>query len=71
LGFTFDISPVKTEAAAIANVINEYRRAVTCGEVDPDVYIPRFNAALKSAGLDMFIAEKQRQLDTWLAKNSH
>ena len=66
LGFAFDLSPVKTEAAAIANVCNEYKRALGCGEVDPAVYIPKFNEALKAAGVDTFIAECQKQLDAWV-----
>ena len=42
------------------------KRALGCGEVDPAVYIPKFNEALKAAGVDTFIAECQKQLDAWV-----
>lgn len=67
LGFTFDSTPVKTEFAAVSNVISQYRIALECGALDPDKALPEFNAKLKDAGIDKIIAEKQKQLDVWAA----
>lgn len=69
LGFTFDSSSVKSEYTAVNNVISQYYGALECGSVDPEVELPKFIQALKEAGIDTIIAEKQRQLDAWLAEN--
>ncbi|MGG4143627.1 ABC transporter substrate-binding protein [Paenibacillus algorifonticola] len=65
LGFTFDPTPVKTEAAAIGNVLTQYRLPLETGSVDPDKVLPKFIENLKTAGIDKVIAEKQKQLDEW------
>ncbi|UQZ85640.1 Bacterial extracellular solute-binding protein [Paenibacillus konkukensis] len=65
LGFTFDASPVKTEVTAVSNVINQYRRGLECGVLDPDKELPNFISKLKDAGIDKIVAEKQKQLDQW------
>lgn len=67
LGFTFDSSPVKTEYAAVSNVLSQYRIALECGALDPGKMLPEFIAKLKDAGIDKIIAEKQKQLDAWAA----
>lgn len=68
LGFNFDVEPVKNEAAAIISVYNQYMPSLFTGSVDPDVVLPQALAKLKEAGVDKYIAEQQRQLDTWLKK---
>jgi len=68
-GFTFDSTPVKNEITALANVVNQYKLPLECGEVDPAEMLPQFIAKLKDAGIEKVIAEKQRQLDTWAAAN--
>ncbi len=68
LGFTFDSAPVKTEIAALTNVMNQYRLGLETGTLDPDKTLPEFLSKLKSAGIDKVIAEKQKQLDEWAAK---
>ncbi|TBL79898.1 ABC transporter substrate-binding protein [Paenibacillus thalictri] len=65
LGFTFNTDPVKTEIAALTNVVNQYKMGLETGTVDPDVNLPKFIAALKSAGIDKVVGEKQKQLDEW------
>lgn len=65
--FSFDSGAVKTEIAALNNVTNEYRFGLENGEMDPDVYLPKFRQALKEAGIEKVIAEKQAQLDAWAA----
>lgn len=67
-GFTFDSSPVKTEYSSVLNVINQYLPGLNCGSLDPDKEIPNFVKKLKEAGMDKIVAEKQKQLDAWLAK---
>lgn len=65
LGFVFDASPVKTEVAAVSNVVTQYRLPLETGSVDPAKLLPEFIEKLKAAGLDKIIAEKQKQLDEW------
>ncbi|WP_123043388.1 ABC transporter substrate-binding protein [Cohnella candidum] len=67
LGFTFDQTPVKTEVAAVQNVLNQYKMALEWGTVDPAKVLPEFNKKLKDAGLEKIITEKQKQLDEWAA----
>ncbi|MGO4546246.1 extracellular solute-binding protein [Paenibacillus sp. 2TAB23] len=69
LGFTFDSSPVKTEFAAVTNVLSQYRVALECGALDPDKALPEFIAKLQDAGIDKVITEKQKQLDAWAASS--
>ena len=67
LGFVFDSEPVKSEVGALANVIKQYQVAIDRGAVDVDSVLPEYIAALKAAGLDAVIAEKQKQFDEFLA----
>lgn len=66
-GFTFDTAPVSTEYTAVTNVYNQYQKTIEFGFADPETSIDEMNAAMKTAGLDKIIEEKQRQLDEWLA----
>ncbi|MGN6711609.1 ABC transporter substrate-binding protein [Anaerocolumna jejuensis] len=68
-GFIFDSSPVKNEYTSVINVINQYLPVLRCGSVDPVTELPDFIAKLKEAGMDKIIAEKQKQLDAYLAEN--
>lgn len=67
MGFTFDNSSVINEVTACSNVIKQYAYGLEVGAVDVDTILPEFQQALKDAGIDKVIAEKQRQLDEWLA----
>ncbi|MNO29450.1 Bacterial extracellular solute-binding protein [compost metagenome] len=69
LGFTFDAEPVKNEMTAINNVMEQYRRALESGTIDPANKLQEFRNKLKAAGLDKVIAEKQKQLDEWATNN--
>jgi putative aldouronate transport system substrate-binding protein len=69
LGFQYDSTPVKTAMASVNNVIEQYRLSLEYGVVDPNTVLPQFVQALKSAGIDEIITEKQRQLDAWAAVN--
>jgi putative aldouronate transport system substrate-binding protein len=70
LGFTFDSAPVRNAVTSVANVAAEYRVALEFGMLDVDENLPKFIAALKAAGMDEIIAEKQRQLDAWAKENN-
>ncbi len=67
LGFQFDSTPVADQMTACANVVAQYYNPIMLGETDIDTALPEFQAALKTAGIDEIIAEKQKQLDAWLA----
>ena len=67
LGFTFDVEPIKSEAAALLNVLRQYNAALETGSVDPAKTVEQYLKASKAAGLDKAIEEKQKQLDAFLA----
>jgi putative aldouronate transport system substrate-binding protein len=69
LGFTFDIENVKTEIAQLDAVIKEYGGPLFGGAVDPATGIPELQRRVKAAGIDRVIAEAQKQLNDWKAKN--
>lgn len=68
-GFAWDNTEVQNEVTACANVVAKYGPALECGSLDPETTIPKFLDELKAAGADTIIAEKQKQLDTWLEAN--
>jgi len=67
MGFTFDGSSVSAEYTALNNVYEEYRNQIEYGFLDPETGIPEMVSRMKAAGLDEYIAEKQKQLDEWAA----
>lgn len=68
LGFAFNTENVANEITQLDNVCSKYRTGLECGALDPDTYLPEFIDALKSAGIETVIAEKQAQLDAFLGK---
>ncbi|MEK5057664.1 ABC transporter substrate-binding protein [Paenibacillus sp. FSL H7-0326] len=68
-GFAFNSNPVKNEITAISNVVDQYRKVLETGTVDPEGKLAEFNKKLKAAGIEKVIAEKQKQLDEWAAAN--
>ncbi|MDO5423163.1 MAG: ABC transporter substrate-binding protein [Eubacteriales bacterium] len=67
LGYCFNSEPVRTQYAAVADVISQYENVLGLGVVDPLPTLEQFRSALTAAGIDDVIAENQRQLDEWLA----
>jgi putative aldouronate transport system substrate-binding protein len=67
LGFVFNPEAVKTEIAQCANLWDQYVPAMETGTVDPEKMLPEAIEAFKAAGADKILAEKQKQLDAWLA----
>ncbi|OPA78658.1 ABC transporter substrate-binding protein [Paenibacillus selenitireducens] len=69
MGFIYNPESVKTEIAALTNVVNQYALALETGTVDPAKVLPEYIKQMKAAGIDKVIAEKQKQLDAWAAAN--
>jgi putative aldouronate transport system substrate-binding protein len=67
MGFTWDNVNVLNEVTACVNVTGKYEHALRAGALDPVVALPAFLKELNDAGINAIIAEKQRQLDAWLA----
>ncbi len=65
LGYTPDLSTIKSEMAAVTNVAKEVSSSLFMGAVDPDEYVPKAVEKLKSAGIDKVITELQSQYDAW------
>lgn len=67
-GYSFNQESVTSEVAAVNTVIEQYTPSLNCGSINPDEALPQFIEALKAAGMDKIIAEQQKQLDEWAAK---
>lgn len=65
-GFRFDRSKVEAEAGALDAVMTEYQHLTDLGFYTVDD-LPKFQEALKNAGIDTVIAELQAQYDAFLA----
>ena len=66
VGFVFDSSAVSRQQQRCMEVQNEYLPLLRAGIVDPDQLLPEFQQALRDAGIDDIVAEKQRQLDLFV-----
>jgi putative aldouronate transport system substrate-binding protein len=67
LGFTFDVTPVETEIAALSGVQSEYVEPISYGLVDPADAIATLIQAQRDAGIERVQEEMQRQIDEWKA----
>lgn len=67
-GFYFDTSAVELYTARVQEVIRRYLPVLESGSIPLEVNYEQFVGALREAGIDEIIAEKQRQLDAWLAQ---
>ncbi len=65
-GFVFSGQNVQDEIVRCNAVTDKYLYGLDNGYLDPEETLPEFRAALKEAGIDTIIAEKQKQLDAWL-----
>ena len=68
VGISFNMENVTNEIAAISAVVAQYVPTLESGSVDVDTYYPQFISALKAAGIDTVIAEKQAQFDAQYQK---
>ena len=55
---------------AIDAVVAQYSGIIAAGAQDPAETLPKFLEDLNAAGIDKVIAEKQTQLDAWLAEQA-
>ena len=67
-GFCFDTSNVVDQYTACSNIRDKYFKALISGSVDIDSTLEQMNSELEAAGLADIIAEKQAQLDAFLAE---
>ncbi len=67
-GFVFNNESVLNEVTACNNVIDKYKNGLITGCLNPEEAIPEMNEDLRAAGIDTIIAEKQAQLDAWIAE---
>ncbi len=65
-GFLFDSTSVTNEITACTNVVSQYAATIESGAVDVDTVLAEFIEALKDAGIDAIIEEKQAQYDEFL-----
>ena len=70
LGFNPNVDEVKTLAASLKAVSDQYAYSVSNGYVDPATGIPEFLAAVKKAGVDEMKAKVQAQIDAWRKANN-
>jgi putative aldouronate transport system substrate-binding protein len=70
LGFDFDPEPLKTALAKNTAVITDKAGALEVGQApDVDAALKTLNQALKAAGLDEELAQKQAQVDAFVKAN--
>ncbi len=67
-GFTFDIKPVETEIAAVANVKEAYALSLCTGAVDVDTALPELLSKLEGAGMQKIVDEANAQLKAFLGE---
>ena len=69
IGFNFDSQPVKAEMASVTDLISKkYSVILKSGcSIDPVEVLPKILDEIKKAGGDKIIAEKQKQLNAFLA----
>ena len=63
VGISYSSANVVNEITALSAVVAQYIPALESGSVDLDTYYPQFIQALKDAGIDTVIADKQAQFD--------
>lgn len=68
-GFTYTPAPeLRPAVNSCLEIVNKYEDALLSGYLDPEEALPRFRSELKAAGIDDIVADKQAQLDAWLAQ---
>lgn len=67
MGFVFNAAPVQSIVDRCKAVADKYHNVLMSGYLDPEDALPRFLAELEEAGIGEVMAEKQSQLDSWLA----
>jgi putative aldouronate transport system substrate-binding protein len=63
MGCIFNSEKVQGEYSECINVYSQYYKALLCGQMEPNSGISQYSTALKEAGEEKVIEEKQTQLD--------
>lgn len=66
--FVVDDTNISAELAALVNVVDEYKRPLDLGAVDPETALPELKEKLKQAGIDKVIEEIKKQLEAFNAQ---
>lgn len=69
-GFSFDTKPVATELAMLTSIYDEKLKPMLWGFLDYEENYESVLAELKTAGLDTFVAEYQKQFSEFYAQNN-
>ena len=67
--FIVDDSEISAELAALINIVDEYKRPLDLGVLDPETALPELRAKLKQAGLDKVMENIRAQLKEFHANN--
>jgi len=68
LGFQVDTTNITTELANLKNTKEATYKSLFSGTLDPETNVPKITQKLKDNGLDKVMAELQKQIDEWRAK---
>lgn len=68
LGFSFDISSVEDELTNCTEIYKRYASELLCGMSNPEEAVPAMMEELKGEGFDDIVAEAQKQVDEFIAK---
>ena len=67
-GFLFDTAKVELCTSRVQEVLRSYLPVLESGSIPLAGNYEQFVNALREAGIDELVEEKQRQLDAWLAQ---
>ena len=67
IGFSFDVTNVETEIAAVAAAKKKYWNGLVTGTMDPATTLPTMITEMEAAGLRKVQEEAQKQFDAYLA----
>ncbi len=71
-GFTYTPSAeLRPIVSNCLQIVGKYENALLSGYLDPEETLPLFQAELQEAGISTIVADKQAQLDAWLAQNGN
>jgi putative aldouronate transport system substrate-binding protein len=68
MGFSVNNSTFTNELTAVTNAITQYNPGLWSGTSDPATELPKFLAALETAGYGKILTEVQKQVDAFVAK---
>jgi putative aldouronate transport system substrate-binding protein len=69
--FTFDVTPVKSQIAAMQAADTQYNKPLVAGQVDPVAGLDQYKQAYDKAGYQQVLQEIQKQFSAWLAQKKN